>query len=1128
MDGERHLRPRDRVFLLVCVLTAAISLAVGIYLFPKATSEASIRFDVDRDQSERVAIEFLNRLDVPGRADEPANATQDGIRRSLSDYRHASQFVYDDESRIFLEREFGLEETSRLVTGPVRIWRWGHRWFRPLEKETFLVEVATTGKVAHYEHEVEEDAPGANLTRDEARLKAEEIARSVLGLDPAGLEFLDAQTVERDHRTDHVFVWRDPSLDLEDGSYRYEVALQGDELGRYREYVKVPEAWSLDFKSLRSKNDTTATIAGVLLGLTVLAICIVLFRRIRLHDIRWRTAGMFGLVGAVLAALGQLNDVPSQLYQYQTTESWNGFLVGVISSAVLQGAVSGVLIFAFVASGEAMYREMYPDKISLGRFFTFAGFRTRRFLLSTVLGATMTCVFFLYQEVFYLVAQRLGAWAPTEIPYDNLLNTAFPWVFVLLAGFLPAVMEESMSRMFSIPFLQKHTKSVVLAVVAPALIWGFAHANYPNLPFYIRGLEVGIAGIAVGIVMLRMNILATLVWHYLVDALYTSVLLFRSGNTYYIVSAAVASGINLVPLIYAIVSYLRQREFTDVEPLRNLREPAPQELPVREIEVLPPPPVAPWSAKRRLAIFGLAAILLLTLALPGPIGNDSARRVVGREDALGIADTALRELGERPDSFRVAVAAGPGYSATWGRYLLRHGGPAALKAAIERYDADGSWVVRYFRPNDPHEIQLRLGLDQGTVVRIDRKLAESAPRASLESAQAQGLARQFLVQRGIDPSSLVLRESSAEKRPNRLDQRFAWEAPEGDPRNAGEARHRIEVTVQGDQIASFEQRLDLPDSWEDARKKKTAMWGLRVLALILVGGAFLGMALWILVRGHRRGEVRWQPVLLWALPFGVLTLLSSLNAWPRILLAYTTEIPWNTFVLSTAATLTLSATFVYFVIATALAGMTTRFPDIWSLKDRAFRRALLPDALLGAFLVLALAISFDQTFAQLPRWLPSVSDPGSAPDGAVLSSVIPWFQVFAGSALGWAWQVALITLVIGVLTHGLWSKPVLAALVAGALIAMVPLETRGFAEFLVAFVPILIMAATGALLARFVLRDNLLAYPIAIAAVVVAGSVGPLLSSEGPYFRHIGLLGLICLLVPFGWLLATSLRPSRS
>ncbi|MEZ4654251.1 MAG: hypothetical protein R3E12_11850 [Candidatus Eisenbacteria bacterium] len=422
----------------------------------------------------------------------------------------------------------------------------------------------------------------------------------------------------------------------------------------------------------------------------------------------------------------------------------------------------------------------------------------------------------------------------------------------------------------------------------------------------------------------------------------------------------------------------------------------------------------------------------------------------------------------------------------------------------------------------------RLGMDEGDLVRCERHFAEGEARPSLDSDAAQAVARASSASGESTPDRSCCASPRRRSDPIGSITASAWEAPEKDPRNVGEARHRVEVTVLGDVVGTFEQRLKLPESWEDVRKRKTAAWGMRVLDLILVGGAFLGMALWILVRGHRRGETRWQASLLLALPFGLLTLLSSLNAWPRIMLAYQTEIPWNTFVLSTAATLTLSATFVYFVMGTAVAGMTTRYPDIWGLHHRTFRRTLLPDAFLGAALVIAVAVATSRIFGMLPRWLPELAAPDAPSGHAVLSSVYPGFQLFAGVSLAWAWQLALVTLGLGVLTNGSWRKSALVLLVIGASIAMVPLETRGWGEFLVAYVPVLTTIGFAALLVRFVLRSNLLAYPLALVGVAGLSKAGALLGADGPFFRNVALLGLLGALVPVLWLLASSLRSGRS
>src|SRR6267142_3787982 len=136
--------------------------------------------------------------------------------------------------------------------------------------------------------------------------------------------------------------------------------------------------------------------------------------------------------------------------------------------------------------------------------------------------------------------------------------------------------EEFTFLLFAIPFFARVTKLRWIAVVVPAFLWGFLHSNYPQEPAYIRGLEVGLIGIVAGIVMLRWGILATLIWHYTVDASLVGLLLIRSDSLYFKVSGAVVAAAALAPLVFACISYLARGGFEADEELLNRAERAPE------------------------------------------------------------------------------------------------------------------------------------------------------------------------------------------------------------------------------------------------------------------------------------------------------------------------------------------------------------------------------------------------------------------------------------------------------------------------------------------------------------------------------------------------------------------------
>jgi membrane protease YdiL (CAAX protease family) len=278
--------------------------------------------------------------------------------------------------------------------------------------------------------------------------------------------------------------------------------------------------------------DTAAALA-LMLGLLATIVA-----RVRGQDVRWRQAAAIGTVGAALSFLATLNQFPVQEFGYPTADSYASFVSSQVLQAVVAALGYGGLLFVIAAGAEPLYRAAFPERISLGNLFRPGGLRTKRFFLGAILGISLTGAFIAYQTAFYIVASRHGAWAPADVPYDDLLNTRFPWLFVLFGGFFPAVSEEFLFRMFAIPFLRKATRSLAAAVVLAAFLWGFGHTGYPNQPFYIRGVEVGIGGVALGLIMLRWGILPTLVWHYSVDAMYSAMLLVRSHNLYYKLSGA--------------------------------------------------------------------------------------------------------------------------------------------------------------------------------------------------------------------------------------------------------------------------------------------------------------------------------------------------------------------------------------------------------------------------------------------------------------------------------------------------------------------------------------------------------------------------------------------------------------
>ena len=1096
------LTTSDSKTIIGAILIAAVSLAIGVKYFSRAFPEAAIQFRVNRDDSAPLAEKFL---------------AERGFK--LDGYRHAAAFDYDDQAKVYLERTQGLERMNRLTRGPIHLWHWSHRWFKPQQEEEFRVDMTPAGEVAGFDHVIPEAAPGAALDQASARAMAEGFLIQVMKRNLADLEFVETETEKRPARTDHDFTWKQKSVDLGEGSLRLEVMVDGDQVAGYREFVKVPEQWTRDYEKLRSRNNAAQIVDEVFWILLSVAMLVILIRRLRDRDVPVWMALAFGGVAAVLYLLGELNAFSLTEFGYQTTDSYSSFVTSFLWDNLLRAVGVGAAIFLLVAASEPMYRESYPDQISLRRYFSWQGLRSRSFFIANIVGITLTFFFFAYQTVFYLAADKLGAWAPADLPFTDLLNTRFPWITVLFIGFFPAVSEELQFRAFSIPFLKKLLRSGPLAVVLSAFIWGFLHAAYPNQPFFIRGLEVGLGGIVMGLIMLRFGILATLIWHYSVDALYTAFLLIRSPNHYLMVSGAVSAGIMLVPLVVAGLAYWRTGTFSDGESLSNAREgisrPVGKEAAEPQAALIYHP-----LSQNRLALAGVLTLVFILLALiPAYRFGQGLSLQITRAQAVRAADAYLQQRQVDPGRYHHVAWVHDNIDPLALRYLLEH---KSIKESDQIYRMAtrlAVFEVRYFRPLEKEEHHVYLDPTTGQVFGHRTLLDDNAPGASLSPEQAQTLAAKYVEEHGYRLSDFDLQSSEAEKRKAREDYTLVWQAKAGDPRNVADAHYRLEVDVAGDQVVGFARSFKLPEAWERAQRSSSLVNAVLSSAGILVGLALVGAGVVLLVLKIRSGEMPWRPAAKVGALILALTFFAELNQWPGLDRQYVTSLPLSTWrlyeVVSVAVVPLLVGLLCWLLVGLA----ASLYPEAWQLLRGGARRLWRRDALVCIVLILAVGAGlnklgelFDSRFHAFAPAGAEVFSPmfNAASPGAGFFLRALGFSIVDICGLG----VAIYVICLGWTKRAWW-------LWAGILLVLVglgPADAHSLREFFAGWAMNFVPLAVGAAIVFWFFRNNLLAYLGAAFCLEVAQPLPSLLSQHAGVYRSNGLLLAVLAFLFLAWL----------
>ncbi|HWZ74149.1 MAG TPA: type II CAAX endopeptidase family protein [Casimicrobiaceae bacterium] len=261
----------------------------------------------------------------------------------------------------FVWREGGRDAYAHLIGSWLAPPLWEVRYARfeggdvVDRSEEWRVTVAGDGAVRQVRHQLPERAPGAKLSRDEARIIARKEVSQRFELDPEALREVSVKDDPQPARNDWKFTFSDPRVDAGiGGEARVGVDIAGAEVVSSGRYVFVPEAWQ------RAETDRAGRL-GVAKNIVAMAIVVVVIAALIASIVAWsrsrfdrRAFWIAASLTLLAAAINTVNQWPLLGMRLSTTEPVTtqvslylaGILLTTVLSALLGGLLAGVASFA--------------------------------------------------------------------------------------------------------------------------------------------------------------------------------------------------------------------------------------------------------------------------------------------------------------------------------------------------------------------------------------------------------------------------------------------------------------------------------------------------------------------------------------------------------------------------------------------------------------------------------------------------------------------------------------------------------------------------------------------------------------------------------------------------------------
>ncbi len=970
-------------------------------------------------------------IDITFSREQAVDAAQSFQQQQFPDLkteRSAAVFISDRGLQNYVELEAGgIKSFQTLIPQLDAVTHyWKVRTFSPGQEEELITAFSPRGEPVSFAYLIPEKTPGAALEETAARELAETGARKFMGERfNAYKTFETKQQRQASGRVDYTFTYEHANLTAGEARFRIALKVAGDKLVAVDTFKHIPQAFNQRFDEMRSLNTQISQIASYLMAVIfglggLVGGGVWLFRR---HQLRWLKAFWPALVvGAGLGA-AILANMPITWMNYQTTSSAQTFIFQQLAQAGGAFVFASLLFATIYAVAEGLTRNAFAEHPRLWDMFRPAAASPE--ILGRVLGAfAWTGFFLLYAMAFYWFSTKvLGWWSPADINSDpNILASWRPALGPIFMALQAGTWEECLFRAIPLSLavlIGNHygirNKLVIVTLIAQALIFGGAHANYPNIPGYSRLIELFIPALVFGLVYLRFGLMVSMLTHFEYDLVLMSLPIFTATDASLWVDRLLVILAGAAPLLVFVWARVKRGHFA---PLANeWRNGVPEVVvPVVATEEKIVEEHANTSAINIKPVWlGVMAVisvaLIIATATKAPrIDWTPYTYQIDRAQAKQAAENILREKNIILDGeWHSSVITHNGWSQPL-EYVWRETGADKVHSLIGKYLDKPFWVVSWRKFDGPVEERAEEWhawlYPDGSLHELVHKLPEGRAGAKLSREQAIAKAQEWIRSLNwADPALLEEKTVEEIQRPARSDWVLTYLDKAAYDHNKASAA--IIIKLAGDEVVSYVRTIDIPEAWTRAESEEySRQQPYRIIAqvalLVLIGCAAL---CFFRKQTVRRFSI--QAAWPWILVGVVAQLFVALLWFDQVLGALQTAMGWwvqiAIMLFGIGVTVVVQGVILFFA-AQAIHGQRPR-------PEASFAR----DFMLGA--TLALALTGFRCLLELI--LPSTWAPGAY--SADWATFMPWLTTILNGFKGVFPFVISIILALGLLRFS--SKP---------------------------------------------------------------------------------------------------------